>query len=124
MKTIKGALGIDPGRTRRAPMQAQAQNNSQMFSNAAGAQRAQVPVPQRPMLQTGGPMYAPQGQPPMTGGPMFAPQAGAGIGNFMQNQVGAMPQQMQMYGNASRAMPQSVGDMTAQQRNPNYIQGR
>lgn len=151
MKTIKGALGIDPGRVKRAPMSEPPAKGSGMLGQYHRQQQLaqQAPRPQ-----------------PQTGGPMYAPQMGVGIGNFMQNQVGAQnqagayaqavqqmqPQQMQQpfasaQGNQyapqvagqvdpryaayianrnayANNMPQSVGDMTAQQRNPNYIQGR
>lgn len=154
MKTIKGALGMDPGRTKRMPMSQPPAKGSGMLGQYHRQQQMQQQMQNRPQ--------------PQTGGPMFAPQMGAGIGNFMQNQVGAQnqagaygqavqqmqPQQMQQaFANAQNNpyAPQaagqvdpryaafianrnangvqgmnapSVGDMTAQQRNPNYIQGR
>lgn len=144
MKTIKGALGIDPGRVKRVPMSEPPAKGSGMLGQYhRQQQQAQQQQAQRPHPQTGGPIYGQaQGLPPQTGGGYMMPQAG--IGNFMQNQIGQMPQQAagqvnpyaqaqqqmqqgqynQMFGNAAGRMPQNVGDMTAQQRNPNYIQGR
>lgn len=152
MKTIKGALGMDPSMNRRERTDAKHAQN-QAYNQAVNAGTAQ-PRPQAMPRPTAGAMPQPQQmQPqqqfnpmPQQGGgygqnQMFNPNqgyqnlpqqiqgGGMGIGNFMQNQQQQMGQQLgQQLGQQQnqgyfKRQPQ-VNDMTQQQRNPNYLQGR